>query len=66
MAATRLLLATMPAGLMIACAIGMTGIEQWLASLGQSDSARMTLGRIGLALPYVTAAAIGVRGASWQ
>jgi len=60
MAATRLLLATVPAGLMIASAIGMTGIEQWLAGLGQSDDARMVLGRVGLALPYVTAGAVGV------
>src|SRR5690606_30389791 len=60
MAATRLLLATLPACLMIACAIGMTGIEQWLAGFGQSDNARMTLGRIGLALPYVMAGAAGL------
>ncbi len=60
MAATRLLLATLPAGLMVACAIGMTGVEQWLAGFGQSDSARMMLGRAGLALPYITAGAIGL------
>lgn len=60
MAATRLLLAMVPAGLMIACAIGMTGIEQWLADLGQSDGARFVLGRVGVALPYVAAGAVGV------
>lgn len=60
MAATRILLATLPAGLMIACAIGMTGIEQWLASFGHNDGARMALGRVGLALPYATAAASGL------
>ncbi|MBA8907952.1 Ti-type conjugative transfer system protein TraG [Aminobacter ciceronei] len=60
MAATRLLLATVPAGLMIASAIGMTGIEQWLAGFGQSDGARMTLGRVGLALPYAAAGAVGM------
>jgi hypothetical protein len=45
---------------MIACAIGMTGIEQWLAGFGQSDDARMMLGRIGLAVPYATAGAVGM------
>ncbi|RWF84102.1 MAG: Ti-type conjugative transfer system protein TraG [Mesorhizobium sp.] len=60
MAATKLLLATLPAGLMIACALGMTGVEQWLAGFGQSDSARMMLGRVGLAIPYITAGAIGL------
>lgn len=60
MAATRILLATLPAGLMIACAIGMAGIEQWLAGFGQSDSAQMMLGRAGLALPYVTAGVVGL------
>lgn len=51
MAATRLLLATVPAGLMIASAIGMTGIEQWLAGLGQSDDARMVLGVLDWPFP---------------
>lgn len=60
MAAARILLALSPAGLMIASAIGTTGIEQWLAGFGQSDNARMILGRVGLALPYVTAGAVGV------
>ncbi|RWI57131.1 MAG: Ti-type conjugative transfer system protein TraG [Mesorhizobium sp.] len=60
MPATRLLLATVQAGLMIACAIGMTGIEQWLAGLGHSDGARMALGRVGLVVPYAFAGAAGV------
>ncbi len=60
MAASRVLLATVPAGLMIAATIGMTGIEQWLAGFGHSDGARMALGRVGLALPYGVAGAIGV------
>lgn len=60
MAASRILLAMVPTGLMIAAAIGMTGIEQWLAGFGQSDGARMALGRVGLALPYGVAGAIGV------
>ncbi len=60
MAASRVLLATVPAGLMIAAAVGLTGIEHWLAAFGHSDSARMALGRTGLALPYGVAGAIGV------
>jgi type IV secretion system protein VirD4 len=60
MAASRVLLASVPAGLMIAAAVGMTGIEQWLAAFGHSDGARMALGRVGLALPYGVAGAIGV------
>lgn len=60
MAANRLLLATVPAALMIAAVIGMGGIESWTAGFGSSNSARLMLARIGLALPYLTAAAIGV------
>jgi type IV secretion system protein VirD4 len=59
MTANRLLLATVPAALMIAAMFAMTGVEHWLAALGKSDQARMVLGRIGLALPYATAGAIG-------
>jgi type IV secretion system protein VirD4 len=60
MAASKVLLASVPAGLMIAAAVGMTGIEHRLAAFGQSDGARMALGRVGLALPYGVAGAIGV------
>ena len=40
--------------------IVMPGVEHWLATFGKTAQAKMTLGRIGLALPYVAAAAIGV------
>ena len=46
--------------LMVGACIGVTGIEAWLAGFGTTPQAQQTLGRIGLALPYVIAAAIGV------
>lgn len=46
--------------LMIGICIGVTGVETWLTGFGTSLQAQQTLGRIGLALPYVIAAVIGV------
>ena len=60
MTASKLYLAVIPATTMIAVVIFMPGIEQWLAALGTSAQAKLILGRTGLALPYVAAAAIGV------
>jgi type IV secretion system protein VirD4 len=45
---------------MVAIIVLMPGIELWLAAFGKTTQAQLMLGRIGLALPYVTAAAIGV------
>lgn len=45
---------------MLAATIGMRGIEFWLAGFGTSPDAYQLLGRIGLALPYIVAAALGV------
>lgn len=59
MTANRLLLATVPAAIMLAATMLMPGVEQWLATFGKTAQAKMTLGRIGLALPYVAAAVIG-------
>ncbi len=59
MTANRITLAIVPALLMIALLFSMTGIERWLAAFGKSDEARMMLGRIGIALPYAAAGAIG-------
>ncbi|KUM24296.1 conjugal transfer protein TraG [Mesorhizobium loti] len=56
----RVLLALVPAALMLAVCIGMTGIEGWLANFGKSEGARLILGRAGLALPYVAAGLTGV------
>lgn len=60
MTPNRILLAIVPALLMIVAVIGMTGIEQWLATLGKTDGVRLILGRVGIALPYVAAGAIGI------
>ncbi len=60
MTANRLLLATVPAAIMLSAMVAMPGVEHWLATFGKTAQAKMTLGRIGLALPYVSAAAIGM------
>ncbi|WP_143565738.1 Ti-type conjugative transfer system protein TraG [Sinorhizobium fredii] len=60
MRVNRITLAVAPVVLMVLAVIGMNGVEQWLSTFGETDAARLTLGRIGVALPYVTAAAIGV------
>lgn len=60
MTANRLLLAILPAAIMIAAMVLTTGMEHRLAALGTNPQAKLMLGRAGLALPYVTAAAIGV------
>jgi type IV secretion system protein VirD4 len=56
----RLLLALLPVTIMVAVTVLMPGVELWLAAFGKTAQAKLMLGRIGLALPYVTAAAIGV------
>ncbi|ASY74277.1 Ti-type conjugative transfer system protein TraG [Sinorhizobium fredii] len=60
MRVNRITLAVAPVVLMVLAVIGMNSVEQWLSTFGETDAARLTLGRIGVALPYVTAAAIGV------
>lgn len=40
--------------------ITVTGIETWLAAFGKSDAARLALGRIGVALPYIAAAGLAL------
>ncbi|MQB45966.1 Ti-type conjugative transfer system protein TraG [Rhizobium sp. ICMP 5592] len=59
MTANRVLLAVVPVTIMIVVVILIPGIEQWLATFGKTTQAKLMLGRIGLALPYATAAAIG-------
>lgn len=49
-----------PAALMLSATIGMKGIEFWLAGFGTGGQSYQTLGRIGLAVPYIAAALIGV------
>ncbi|MGV2068858.1 Ti-type conjugative transfer system protein TraG [Agrobacterium sp. 22-226-1] len=60
MTITRVVLVVVPATLMILIAVGMTGIEEWLAGFGKTGTARLALGRAGIALPYVVSAAIGM------
>jgi len=60
MTATRILLAVVPPLMMIAIALALPGIEQWLATFGKTAEAKLTLGRIGLSLPYIASAAIGL------
>ncbi|WP_085034554.1 Ti-type conjugative transfer system protein TraG [Ensifer aridi] len=57
---TRILLFLAPCALMVVAAMGMTGIEQWLSALGNTDAARQTLGRAGIALPYVIVSLVGI------
>lgn len=59
MTGSKVFLAVIPAAMMIAVVVIMPGIELWLAALGKTAQAKLMLGRIGLALPYATAAAIG-------
>lgn len=49
-----------PPAIMVAAAIGLTGFEDRLASLGSSEGARQLLGRVGIAAPYVGAAIVGM------
>lgn len=60
MTANRLFLAVVPVVLMTVTAIGMAGIEYRLAAFGSTAHAKLLLGRIGLALPYASAAVMGV------
>ncbi|PLU71953.1 Ti-type conjugative transfer system protein TraG [Sinorhizobium medicae] len=60
MIANRIGLAVAPVVLMAFPVIGMTGFEQWLSALGKTDAAKLSLGQAGIAVPYVSAAAIGV------
>lgn len=60
MTANRLLLAILPAVIMLAAMILTSGFEHRLAAVGTSAQAKLMLGRVGLALPYVAAATIGV------
>lgn len=60
MTANKLLLAGSAATLMLGACAGISGVETWLAGFGNSDAARLMLGRTGIALPYIAAAVIGV------
>ncbi|MDA9448363.1 Ti-type conjugative transfer system protein TraG [Bradyrhizobium sp. CCBAU 21360] len=60
MKANKIALAIAPALLMAGLCLALTGIEAWLSKFGTTPKAHLVFGRIGIALPYVIAAAIGV------
>lgn len=60
MTLSRLPLFLAPTAFMIALVIGLSGVEHWLSSLGASDEARVILGHVGIAAPYVLAAMSGI------
>ncbi|MCX8570812.1 Ti-type conjugative transfer system protein TraG [Aminobacter sp. MET-1] len=60
MPANRLLLAIIPATLMVATLFVTNGVEQKLTQLAANDVARLMLGRVGLALPFALSGIVGV------
>ncbi|QCJ00934.1 Ti-type conjugative transfer system protein TraG [Agrobacterium larrymoorei] len=60
MMGNRPLLLILPAAIMIAMMVLTSGMEHRMATLGTVEQAKLMLGRAGLALPYIAAAAIGV------
>lgn len=60
MTLNKIVFAIAPAVLMVGLCFVATDVEVWLSKFGASPNARLMLGRIGLALPYVVAAAAGV------
>jgi type IV secretion system protein VirD4 len=49
-----------PTMLMVVLVFLLTGIENWIASFGSTDQARLMLGRIAIAAPYAIAAGSGI------
>ena len=60
MNANKVLLAVVPALLVVGVVIGMNGAERVLATIGRTEAQRLTLSRAGIALPFAAAAAVGV------
>ena len=60
MTANRALVAVIPAIIMLVVMFATSGMEHGLAAFGKNPQAKLMLGRVGLALPYIAAAAIGV------
>ena len=60
MTANKLAFAIAPALLMLGLCFAMTGAEAWLTRIGTTPGVQMLLGRVGIALPYVIAAAAGL------
>ena len=51
---------TVPVCLMMATVLSLDGIEFWIAAFAQNQNQYLVLGQIGLAVPYVIAAVIGL------
>ncbi|WMT92961.1 Ti-type conjugative transfer system protein TraG [Pelagibacterium sp. H642] len=60
MTPTKIAILVAPGTLMLGTMFGFTGIEHWTATFGTTSGARAMLGQIGIALPYVMAAAIAI------
>ena len=60
MTPTRAVMLVAPGVVMLGALLGLTGIDHWTASFGSTSGARVMLGRSGIVLPYVVAAAIGI------
>ncbi|WP_093003577.1 Ti-type conjugative transfer system protein TraG [Rhizobium sp. NFR07] len=56
----RLVLLIAPCIAMIAIVIGSTGIEHLMSAFGGTEAAKLALGRVGVAAPYIVAASAGV------
>lgn len=56
----RALLFLIPIALMLMALWGLTGIETWLASIATTQKAYLLLGRIGLTLPFLVSAGLGL------
>ena len=60
MKANRIVLVILPAAMMATTVLLIAGIETWLAGLGKTEAAKLALGRVGVAAPYVASAALGL------
>ncbi|MFT4118306.1 Ti-type conjugative transfer system protein TraG [Bradyrhizobium sp.] len=60
MKAGRVAMAVALVVLMAGVCLAVSGVETWLSHFGATPHARLVLGRIGIALPYVIAATAGV------
>ena len=60
MTLSKITMLVAPVLFMLGTVLGLSCIEEWTASFGTTPDARVMFGRIGIALPYVVAAAIGI------
>ncbi|KQV39917.1 MULTISPECIES: Ti-type conjugative transfer system protein TraG [unclassified Rhizobium] len=60
MKANRVAFVILPAAMMVATVFAMTGMETWLSGFGKTDAAKLALGRVGVAAPFMAAAALGL------